>query len=352
MKTETVAFAGDTPGHHFEMRVLRFEGRDQTAPKAYLQASLHGGELPGGAALHHLVPKLIEAEARGAIRGDITIVPQANPLASSQFLFLEHMGRFDFAGRTNFNRDFPLLETFDTSGLPAPDAPVSLDKRIKAQLLRMALEHEIVLDLHCDVVSPSYVYVHEALWPHMADLAASLGSVAVLLMDSTVTGAFDEACCHPVLALPEGARHEHRRAISTVELRGLLDVSDELGMRDATGLFGFLVGRGVVSGEADHEGAGFEGPVVSTNNVEVVAAESGGMVLFDVDCGAEVREGQRIARIVPEIGTPDRDVAVVAPQSGIMLTRAMHPYVRRGDDICKLLGTRRSDRAKPGALEA
>ncbi len=58
MKTEIIEFAGDVPGNAIELRVLRFAGKDSDAPTAYLQSSLHGGELPGQAALHFLVPML------------------------------------------------------------------------------------------------------------------------------------------------------------------------------------------------------------------------------------------------------------------------------------------------------
>jgi predicted deacylase len=47
MKTEIIEFAGDVPGNAIELRVLRFAGKDSDAPTAYLQSSLHGGELPG-----------------------------------------------------------------------------------------------------------------------------------------------------------------------------------------------------------------------------------------------------------------------------------------------------------------
>ncbi len=46
MKTEIIKFAGDVPGNAIELRVLRFAGKDSDAPTAYLQSSLHGGELP------------------------------------------------------------------------------------------------------------------------------------------------------------------------------------------------------------------------------------------------------------------------------------------------------------------
>ena len=67
--------AGDTDGVSFEFAVYRIKGRSSGAPSAYLQAALHGGELPGVVAIDALMPKLRVAEAEGRVLGDITIVP-------------------------------------------------------------------------------------------------------------------------------------------------------------------------------------------------------------------------------------------------------------------------------------
>ena len=94
-----------------------------------------------------------------------------------------------------------------------------------------------MLDLHCDDESESYLYIHRAFLPEMYDLASALGSTAILSWDSTADAAFEEACAHPVLQLPEAQRKA--RAVTTVEFRGLNDVDIETGRADAEGLTGF-----------------------------------------------------------------------------------------------------------------
>ena len=123
MQRTTRIIPGDTPGQQFSLEVLTFKGNNPSAPSAYLQAALHGGEFPGVAAIHFLVPMLEAAEKAGAIAGDITLVPMANPIGSAQWLFSEPLGRFELFSRTNFNRDHFALDDFDTSGLPELDAP-------------------------------------------------------------------------------------------------------------------------------------------------------------------------------------------------------------------------------------
>jgi hypothetical protein len=350
MEIEIIGLPGDVPGNSFELRVLRFAGRDEKAATAYLQSSLHGSELPGQAALHFLIPMLEKAGKEGRIEGNITVVPQANPIGSAQWLAHQHLGRFELFSSTNFNRSFPLLSTFDTSGLPALDAPKPVAERLKAQLLRLALPHEIVLDLHCDDESESYLYIHQAFLPEMHDLASALGSTAILSWDSTADAAFEEACAHPVLQLPKA--RQKTRAVTTVEFRGLSDVNIGTGKSDAEGLYRFLVHRGVITDDKVKLTVDFKGPVTPLENVEMIRAPQGGMILFHVDIGAEVAAGARLATIVTVPGDPDGDITLTAPQAGRVLTRRSHRYTRRGDDLLKLLGAKRSENAKPGSLES
>jgi predicted deacylase len=88
MQKSIERIAGDTEGVSYEFPVFRFEGADKAAPSAYLQAALHAGELPGVVAIDALMPMLEKAEAEGRIKGDITIVPQANPIGRAQYHFI------------------------------------------------------------------------------------------------------------------------------------------------------------------------------------------------------------------------------------------------------------------------
>lgn len=353
MKTEIIEFAGDVPGNAIELRVLRFAGKDAVAPTAYLQSSLHGGELPGQAALHFLVPLLRKAAEEGRILGNITVVPQANPIGSNQWQAHQHLGRFEFFSTVNFNRAFPLLPDFDTSDLPGPDAPVALAQRLKATLLRLALPNDIVLDLHCDDESENYVYIAEEFVEDMKDLAIALGSTAILAWDTTADAAFEEACAYPVLQLPADRRDMKRRAVTTVEFRGLSDVYADLGKADAEGLYKFLVHRGVISDSSVKLDSEFRGLVTPLANVEMLRAPQGGMVLYHVQPGEVVEQGAKLVTIVTRPGEPEGDITLTAPQAGRILTRRSLRYVRRGDDLLKLLGAQPSAEAKrPGALEA
>jgi predicted deacylase len=59
--------------------------------------------------LHYLKRLLNQAERRAELRGEIILVPVANPPGLAQVVLSGGIGRFDLASGRNFNRDFPDL---------------------------------------------------------------------------------------------------------------------------------------------------------------------------------------------------------------------------------------------------
>ena len=336
---------GDTPGVEWRFPVFRFRPEGPpSGPSVYMQAGLHAGELPGPGALHLLVGALREASAEGRLRSDITLVPSANPIGLGQELFGNLQGRFDIATRTNFNRDFPL----PGRPMPAHRAQGAV-ARLKERLLQLSAGADIVLDLHCDDVSLQYIYASAALWPAMQDLAQALDCAAALIWSDDSDGAFEEAALARVLQLsPEDLAG---KVVSTVELRGLGDVSAALAEKDAGGLMRFLEGRGALAGpwRADKTWTGLAVPL---QNIEMIRAPVSGCVWFDVAPGDEVEAGQRLARILHAPGEENGVSEVCAPQAGTVITRVSQQLVRPGGDLIKLACAAPSASFKPGALES
>lgn len=162
MDISEIIIAGDTAGIEWRLPVFRFKGRSPDAPKTYIQAALHANELPGTALAHFLLQKLADAEKNAAILGDITVVPQANPIGTAQSHFGELQGRFDLGSRTNFNRDFPLIALGERDSLLEDLDRYSATDRLKRQLLHMALGADLMLDLHCDDEALQYAYIDDA----------------------------------------------------------------------------------------------------------------------------------------------------------------------------------------------
>ncbi|WP_075217711.1 succinylglutamate desuccinylase/aspartoacylase domain-containing protein [Mongoliimonas terrestris] len=342
---------GDSPGTEWRLTVLRFKGRSAHAPTAYLQAALHGNELPGVVALHYLIPQLAAAEREGRLLGSVTVVPYANPIGLGHHLFGEHMGRFALGSRTNFNRGFPLLKAPDPAGLPDDDAPLLAEQRLKALLLRLSFGHDLVLDLHCDDEAVPYIYAPAKLWPGMDDLAAALGAKAAIVWSDTSDAAFEEAAVAPFLGISDGDPALQRKVVSTVEFRGRADVAPETAKSDADGLYAFLVARHVLEDAGVVPPAAFSGLSVPIDHVEMLRAPAAGAILYHVRPGDRVAAGDPIATIVTAPGEDGGAITVTAPQDGLILTRRCHRFTRPGEDLAKLLGSRRAADARPGALE-
>lgn len=336
MDISEIIIPGDTPGIEWRVPVLRFKGSEPKSPKTYIQAALHANELPGTALLHFLCEKLREAESAGRIAGDITIVPQANPIGAAQSHFGELQGRFDLGSRTNFNRDFPLISLGDRDELIEDlDGYPSTD-RLKRQLMHMALGADLVLDLHCDDESLQYAYIDEAFWPEASDLASALAMDAVLLSDGE-SSAFEEAIGFAwKYEVPGEKRARLPGKLSvTVELRGRRDVYPEMARRDAEGLWQFLAARGIV-GDAGVSPSAFSGPAVPLDNIEMIRSPESGTLLFHRNIGERVSEGDLLATIVTRPGLADGGIEIRAPQAGLIVTRVSDRLVRRRADLMKI----------------
>lgn len=352
MDVSEIIIPGDTPGIEWRLPVIRFNGSDPAAPKVYIQAALHANELPGTALAHFLCGRLQKAESEGRIAGNITVVPQANPIGAAQWHFGEIQGRFDLGSRTNFNRDFPLTSVRDTQELVENLDEYPATSRLKRELIHMALDADLVLDLHCDDESLQYAYIDEAFWPEAADLAAALDMEAVLLSDGQ-SSAFEEAVGFAWKYEVPGERKAKLpgKLSVTVELRGRRDVYPATAEKDAEGLLRFLVARGIIRDEAA-SAAAFSGPAVPLDNVEMVRAPESGVVLFHRNIGERISEGELLATIVSRPGFVEGDIEIRAPQSGLILTRTSDRLVRRRGDLMKIVADGPSGAArKAGTLE-
>ena len=358
-RTETIALTPASPGTERSLTVFRF-GAPGARPKAYLQASLHANELPGGLAAHHLIALLDRAE----VTGEVVVVPAANPVGLAQFVLRGHIGRYDGASGENFNRAYPaiaetVIERVD--GRLGPDAAANgrliqaamaeaaaglapqreLDS-LRFALIRLAADADVVLDMHCDSEAELYLYVGEDLWPDAADLAAELGAVATLLAIDSGGNSFDEAFSLPWWKLKQRFGDEFPIPLgclsATIELRGAGDVSDTLAERDAAALFRFLQRRGFVAGDPGQAPA-LVHPATPLAGCDVVRAPVPGIVIYRRDLGAIVRAGEVIAEIVDQTADPAAARTPVRSRvDGRLFTRAKHRWAWPGKTIAKVAG--------------
>ncbi len=105
---ERIPLPASSPGTARVVTAYRF-GTPGARPKAYLQAAIHADESPGMLILHHLARLLAAADGRGEIRGEVILVPVANPIGLDQMVEGVVLGRHDFRSAANYNRQWPDL---------------------------------------------------------------------------------------------------------------------------------------------------------------------------------------------------------------------------------------------------
>ena len=366
MQVEHIPLKHAPSGTSRELCVYRF-GQPGARPKAYIQAALHADELPGILVAHELRKHLSDAEAAGELIGEVVLVPAANPIGLSQDVLGIHHGRFALADGQNFNRGFADLttglktsfeqiaalldangeaETADQSGLlrralraaAAAHKSVSESSALKAQLLALAIDADVVLDLHCDGEAVMHLYTLTSLAARIEPLARLLRAEVCLTAQESGEGPFDEACSRPwavaAAALPD-ARFAAACLAATVELRGERDVFPTMAADDAKAIFEFLKVEGVVGGQAPlvPSHVCYQLPLAAT---EPLIAPVAGVVVYQVALGENVLAGDTVAHLIDPVSgdkTPLR-----ATTSGLLFARASSRWASAGKRIGKIAG--------------
>ncbi len=374
-KTERLPLAFGSPGTARSVLVHRF-GTAAGGRKAYLQASLHADETPAMLTAHHLLRLLAAADEAGTIDGEIIVVPYANPIGLDQFLNGNHSGRHELASGGNFNRDWPALDRGLAERLDGrlgddvtanvqtirealreavTDLPITDERDDLRRLLGgLAIDADLVLDLHCDDDALMHLYLLETHWPEAEDLARDLRCRAVLLADHSGGGPFDEFCSTPWLRLAKAFPDKPIPAAclaGTVELRGQPDVDDTTAEADAQALFHTLQRRGFIAGTPEHLPPALCEATPLTA-CEVVKAPATGILSYCVELGGQVSKGDVLAWLIDPAAEVPRDgrVAVEAGTDGLVLSRRTLKYVRAGWSVAKIAGSEPLAEREAGAL--
>jgi len=361
MRTEQIALSPLAPGASLSLIAQRF-GEAGARPQVYVQASLHADEIPGMIAAHHLRERLTALEAEGRIKGEIVLVPAANPIGLAQRVLGDHIGRFNLADGVNFNRGYPHLvpkvaERIEGKLTGDGEANLRLIREalgaeldaweagnpaevMKKALLTLAIGADIVLDMHCDSEAVTHLYTHTRSAEALAPLSALLGARAYLLAEESGDEPFDEACSRPWAELADRFPDQpipfgcHS---ATLEFRGERDVTHELARADAAALVDFLTLRGVISGETPEVPEPLCEPTPLAAS-EPVTAPATGIVVFRADVGDQVKAGDVIAEIIdPHTGAAAN---ATAGTDGVMFARILLRFATQGMRLAKVAGTK------------
>jgi hypothetical protein len=353
-------------GRQTQVTSLHF-GPSGQGPKAYVQASLHAEELPGMLAAFHLRALLAAAEEQGRLRGEVVLVPVANPIGLAQRLDHKSMGRFELGSSENFNRNYPELATavFDAvkshlTGDAAANVaavraavaahlaqwqPANALNSLRKTLVLLAHDADIVLDLHCDCEAVLHLYTETPCWPQLEPLSRLLGARAVLLAQHAGGVSFDECFsglwwkladklrADPALAalpLPQAC------ASATVELRGEAQLEHRLARADADAIFGYLQHAGIIAGTAP----ALPAPACAATplaGAQTVKAPVAGVLVFAAQPGDTMAVGDPVAEIIDPIANTSHTVR--AEVAGVLYARTDDRYALAGDDLANIAGS-------------
>lgn len=359
MISETITIEADSTGTQHTLSVFRF-GQAGARPCFYIQAALHADEIPGMACAAVLRRRLETIESIGEIRGEIILVPVANPLGLSQQVLGQEMGRFDLSDGGNFNRGYPAFsealrdrvagrltrdgqqnDAIIRAALTAliHEWPTrNAAERLKQALLGLAVQADYVLDLHCDAEAAMHLYTHEHSAEALAPLAARLGAQAFLLAPVSGGDPFDEALSRPWFELAATLPGEAIPAgchATTVELRGQGDVSVPLAEADAIAILGFLQDVGAIGGAPSPL------PALSCTPTPLAACEPivapvRGVLAYRRAPGYRAQAGEILAEIIDPLS--GQATPVHAPCDGVFFARAATRYATLGRRLGKVAG--------------
>jgi predicted deacylase len=348
----------------------RFGPRDGDSPTVYIQASLHADELPGMVVAWYLKRRFAELEAAARLRARVVLVPVANPAGLNQHWFGAQMGRFEMGSGQDFNRRFPeigpelalqlkdrlgddeahnarLIRAALSDALATRKPATELESQ-RLELMKLACDADLVIDLHCDWEAVAHLYTTPDAWPAIEPLARYLGSEAQLLADVSGGEPFDEACTAAWRYL-RGA-FEGRFPIPmatksvTLELRGVRDVSHEMAARDAQAIVDYLTHIGMIAGAAP-EPPPLRHPAAPLAGCEYVHAPVSGVILHRREIGETVRAGDIIADVLDPFD--DQLVPLVAQTEGVLYARHWTRFATAGMLVARIAG---EDAARQGDL--
>ena len=354
-------------GSHKTLTSFHFgaPGSNTTGLKVYIQASLHAEELPGMLTAHHLRSLLESAEADGLLRGEVVLVPVANPIGLAQRLDHKPMGRFELDTSENFNRNYPDLATaISAQVLPALGHDAAANVRtvraaigqylqdwkattelqsLRRTLMQLAHDADYFLDLHCDCEGVLHFYCEEPCWPQLQALSRFLGSEATLIAKNSGGGPIDECLSGVWWQLAAQLRAQGNSAplpqgccSTTIELRGELDVSHAWARSDAQAIGHFLQHICVLHMDEKPTVPAPRCAPTPLAGSETLRASGPGVLVFAAEPGQHMQPGDLVAEVIDPINNTTQ--RVVAGVAGVLYARIRDRYVTAGCEIGKIAG--------------
>jgi uncharacterized protein len=338
-------------GGNLATTVYLWKGRKSSAPKAYIQSSIHGSEVQGNGVIHFLSE---EFSLRPPL-GDVYLVPFANPQAMDRKAGEFTDGRFDPTTGDNWNRGYwravirspQEREDIDQVEVISGESEESFRRRVaqafKArsrrelpffrklclQLQTLAWSCHHVLDFHNANESIEYIYCLDR------DLESSkaFGVAAAILIPPKFGGALDEAIQEPWTIWADAGGVGERAKAFTLEWGSQEILSLDRARDQARRTMNYLKRVGVVEGK----GKASLGSMICADlaDYRLIPAPVGGLYDFDDILGQPMKRQERIARVLvgTKGGTELREVRTSRPL--FPLLHYSSSVLHEGDEMLK-----------------
>lgn len=346
-------------GQPYTIPVFTIKGK-LSGPKVYIQANLHGAEIQGNAVIYQLLERLKSID----IRGQITLVPQANPIGLNQKCGEYTQGRFDPVTGANWNRmyyhDLDFVSDFVAQHMDSIDEEIrqhfatTINQRLSDAfhsplglktgqhvcyaLQQMAQDADYVLDLHTGPQSAKHIYVPE----YAQDAAHHFNVPNVLLIPNEFDGALDEACFVPWWTLSQAFAEKGRiltveREAFTIELGSQETIDLTEAAADAQSILCYLNYKEMLMTS-----------IVQPENItrygcylkdyKTVYAPRGGLVEYQAKFGEVLPAGQPMAQIlnIERYGEEDMLTTISLPDTVLPILYYSSGSVFQGAELYKV----------------
>lgn len=358
---EYLVVAQNASGRNLNVPIYKFVSSDP-GPKVYIQSSIHGAEVQGNTVLLHILKALQSAN----LRGEVTLVPNCNPVGSNLKSGEYTLGRFDPVNGQNWNRAYyyneDLIAEFSEKINPENSIEeikyeyrqkltASIEKRLENEwglglaeclnlkLQLMALQADIVLDLHNGPVSTRHIYVPE----YAKESSKYFNIPHVILIPNKFSGALDEATFCPWWSLSDSL-HERFPGVNwnfgieafTVEMGSQEVIDIDAGKVDADGILCYLSYKECFV-------TPLEQPKIMTRQAvylkdyKIMYSRFGGMVEYVAKPGQYINKDEVMARVlnIDELEGEDAVSNVNAPCDLIPILHFPSASVLGGTQIYK-----------------
>jgi len=341
--------SGDT----LSLQIYRFVG-DRPGKKAYLQSNLHGAEVSGNVVLNQLIGALCDLDS-SQLRGEITIVPSCNPLATNQRSHHFSSGRYNpYTGRdwnrifwdyekhaAAFPHDHSIADFADRYRDAEPDEIVRqfrramraafatiadrfetpdglpYEERYRYRLQDLCLDADYVIDCHSSTNQAlDYLYCFRN---RQASAHAFLLPYAILMHDYD-GDAFDEAFCKPWLALERELADRDRAIVFdieawTLEIGSGMEADADAVYRGLRGIQNYLASKGMLDIP--------KYPLVRTLSHKTEFFERSQLVEYYAPCGGTLSSRPQLGEVIT---ADQRLYQLVSPRDNHLRTHDI--YIR------------------------